>query len=132
MSHDAAMISQIDARHRKQRLRGYMRWSRWLMAYLPSAMIIFGVSALFAHSYVGFLLIFVALIVLLAGFITAALGVLNVRCWNCNERFLSVIYPTWPFQSWCAHCSTRADEPDECPLPTNAGHPITTELVHAA
>jgi hypothetical protein len=87
--------------------------SRWLIAYLPPLFTVFAALAFAAHSYLGFLLILAVPALMLAGFTVATIGVFRRRCWHCNERFLSLAFPVCPFQSWCDHCSTRADESED-------------------
>ena len=88
-----------------------MRRSRWLIAYLPPVLIVLAAVAFSVQSYAGFLLFLAAPIILFVGLVIASLAVVRLRCWHCGERFLSITYPLWPFQNWCAHCSTRTDEP---------------------
>jgi hypothetical protein len=97
----------------KQRIKKCMKLSRWLIAYLPPVLILFAVLIASIQPLFTLALIMVVLGSMLAGFIIATIGVLRLSCWHCGEGFLSVTYPTWPFQSWCVRCSTRVDEPDE-------------------
>jgi hypothetical protein len=96
--------------NQKAQIRMCAKWSQILLVYLPAAMFAAATLSFVAHSYFGFLF-FVAIPVSLAvGFGVAAFGVARLRCWHCGDRFLSITYPAWPFQSACNHCCAEIIE----------------------
>ncbi|WP_294135856.1 hypothetical protein [Sphingobium sp.] len=96
----------------KVQIRRCARLSQVFLAYVPAIMFAAAVVSFFAQSYLGFLFFLAVPVSLAVGFIIAAIGVARLRCWHCGDRFLSIAYPAWPFQSSCAHCCTSINEPD--------------------
>ncbi|MFT3964571.1 MAG: hypothetical protein QM690_01655 [Sphingobium sp.] len=97
---------------RKEKIRRCAALSQIFLAYIPSMLFVFALVALSLQSHLVLLLL-LAPFFLLVGALIATYGVLRLRCWHCEKRFFSALYPTWPFQDRCDHCCTAINEPDQ-------------------
>lgn len=62
----------------------------------------------FGYIGTGLVLVLLSGALLPVVIILAIIALARVRCFECGERFFSVAYPVWPFQSACAQCGVSA------------------------
>lgn len=85
--------------------------SRWvsgltwaLVLFLPAIL----VSFLSGFPGFGLALSLAALVCIVLTIGLATYSLLSIRCSECEQRFFSITYPVWPFESSCANCGTAA------------------------
>lgn len=81
---------------------GRLAWA--LMLFIPLAI----VSFLSGYPEVGLAFVLLAPVFMLTTMGLALYSLLSARCSECGQRFFSVTYPVWPFESTCAGCGTHA------------------------